>query len=132
MAMTDPIGDLITRIRNAQQRAKSKVSTPGSKLRERVLEVLKSEGYIRGYATVEHGDGRSEIEIELKYFDGAPVIREIARVSKPGRRVYSSAQGLPRVNNGLGVAIISTPKGVMADHTARDANVGGEILFTVF
>ena len=132
MAMTDPIGDLITRIRNAQQRAKSKVSTPGSKLRERVLEVLKSEGYIRGYATVEHGDGRSEIEIELKYFDGAPVIREIARVSKPGRRVYSSAQGLPRVNNGLGVAIISTPKGVMADHAARDANVGGEILFTVF
>ena len=132
MAMTDPIGDLITRIRNAQQRAKSKVSTPGSKLRERVLEVLKTEGYIRGYATVEHGDGRSEIEIELKYFDGAPVIREIARVSKPGRRVYSSAQGLPRINNGLGVAIISTPKGVMADHAARDANVGGEILFTVF
>jgi small subunit ribosomal protein S8 len=132
MAMTDPIGDLITRIRNAQQRAKPKVSTPASKLRERVLEVLKSEGYIRGYATVEHGDGRSEIEIELKYFDGAPVIREIARVSKPGRRVYSSAQGLPRINNGLGVAIISTPKGVMADHTARDANVGGEILFTVF
>jgi small subunit ribosomal protein S8 len=132
MAMTDPIGDLITRIRNAQQRAKPKVSTPASKLRERVLEVLKSEGYIRGYATVEHGDGRSEIEIELKYFDGAPVIREIARVSKPGRRVYSSAQGLPRINNGLGVAIISTPKGVMADHAARDANVGGEILFTVF
>ena len=132
MAMTDPIGDLITRIRNAQQRAKSKVSTPASKLRERVLEVLKTEGYIRGYATVEHGDGRSEIEIELKYFDGAPVIREIARVSKPGRRVYSSAQGLPRINNGLGVAIISTPKGVMADHAARDANVGGEILFTVF
>jgi small subunit ribosomal protein S8 len=132
MAMTDPIGDLITRIRNAQQRAKPKVSTPASKLRERVLEVLKTEGYIRGYATVEHGDGRSEIEIELKYFDGSPVIREIARVSKPGRRVYSSAQGLPRINNGLGVAIISTPKGVMADHAARDANVGGEILFTVF
>ena len=132
MSMTDPIGDLITRIRNAQQRAKPKVSTPGSKLRERVLEVLKTEGYIRGYATVEHGDGRSEIEIELKYFDGAPVIREIERVSKPGRRVYSSAQGLPRINNGLGVEIISTPKGVMADHAARDANVGGEILFTVF
>ena len=132
MAMTDPIGDMITRIRNAQQRAKPKVSTPASRLRERVLEVLKTEGYIRGYATVEHGDGRSEIEIELKYFDGAPVIREIARVSKPGRRVYSSAQGLPRINNGLGVAIISTPKGVMADHAARDANVGGEILFTVF
>ncbi|HEU5273259.1 MAG TPA: 30S ribosomal protein S8 [Xanthobacteraceae bacterium] len=132
MAMTDPIGDMITRIRNAQQRAKSKVSTPASKLRERVLEVLKTEGYIRGYATVAHSDGRSEIEIELKYFDGAPVIREIARVSKPGRRVYSSATGLPRINNGLGVAIISTPKGVMADHAARDANVGGEILCTVF
>jgi len=132
MSMTDPIGDLITRIRNAQQRAKSKVSTPGSKLRERILEVLKTEGYIRGYATVAHSDGRSEIEIELKYFDGAPVIREIARVSKPGRRVYSSANGLPRINNGLGVAIISTPKGVMADHAARDANVGGEILCTVF
>ena len=130
--MTDPIGDMITRIRNAQMRAKSKVSTPASKLRERVLEVLKSEGYIRGYATVAHSDGRSEIEIELKYFDGAPVIREIERASKPGRRVYSSAQGLPRINNGLGVAIISTPKGVMADHAARDANVGGEILFTVF
>jgi small subunit ribosomal protein S8 len=132
MAMTDPIGDLITRIRNAQQRAKSKVSTPASKLRERVLEVLKTEGYIRGYATVEHGDGRSEIEIELKYFDGAPVIREIARVSKPGRRVYASVRNLPRINNGLGVAVVSTPKGVMADHAARDANVGGEILFTVF
>jgi small subunit ribosomal protein S8 len=132
MPMTDPIGDMITRIRNAQQRAKSKVSTPASKLRERVLEVLKTEGYIRGYATVAHSDGRSEIEIELKYFDGAPVIREIARVSKPGRRVYSSANGLPRINNGLGVAIISTPKGVMADHAARDANVGGEILCTVF
>jgi small subunit ribosomal protein S8 len=132
MSMTDPIGDLITRIRNAQQRAKSKVSTPASKLRVRVLEVLKTEGYIRGYATVAHSDGRSEIEIELKYFDGAPVIREIARVSKPGRRVYASVRALPRVNNGLGVAIVSTPKGVMADHAARDANVGGEILCTVF
>jgi small subunit ribosomal protein S8 len=130
--MTDPIGDMITRIRNAQMRAKSKVSTPASKLRERVLEVLKSEGYIRGYATVAHSDGRSEIEIELKYFDGAPVIREIERVSKPGRRVYASVRALPRINNGLGVAIVSTPKGVMADHAARDANVGGEILCTVF
>jgi small subunit ribosomal protein S8 len=123
---------MITRIRNAQQRAKPKVSTPGSKLRERVLEVLKTEGYIRGYATLAHSDGRSEIEIELKYFDGAPVIREIARVSKPGRRVYASVRALPRINNGLGVAIVSTPKGVMADHAARDANVGGEILCTVF
>jgi len=132
MSMTDPIGDLITRIRNAQQRAKSKVSTPASKLRERVLEVLKTEGYIRGYATVAHSDGRSEIEIELKYFDGAPVIREISRVSKPGRRVFASVKALPRIHNGLGVAILSTPKGVMADHEARDANVGGEILCTVF
>jgi small subunit ribosomal protein S8 len=132
MAVNDPIGDMITRIRNAQQRSKSKVSTPGSRLRESVLEVLKTEGYIRGYATVAHDDGRSELEIELKYFDGAPVIREISRVSKPGRRVYASVKALPRVNNGLGVAIVSTPKGVMADHAARDANVGGEILCTVF
>ena len=132
MQMNDPIGDLIARINNAQMRKKPKVSTPGSRLRVSVLDVLKSEGYIRGYTSVEHASGRSELEIELKYFDGAPVIREIARVSKPGRRVYSSAQTLPRVNNGLGVAIISTPKGVMADHAARDANVGGEILFTVF
>jgi small subunit ribosomal protein S8 len=131
MAVNDPISDLITRIRNAQQRAKSKVSTPGSHLRERVLEVLKSEGYIRGYASVEK-EGRSEIEIELKYFEGAPVIREIERVSKPGRRVYASVKNLPRVNNGLGVAVLSTPKGVRADHDARDANVGGEVLFTVF
>ena len=132
MAVNDPIGDMITRIRNAQMRNKSKVSTPGSKLRERVLEVLKSEGYIRGYTTVEHAGGRSELEIELKYFDGEPVIREIARVSKPGRRVYVSVKALPRINNGLGVAVVSTPKGVMADHAARDANVGGEVLFTVF
>jgi small subunit ribosomal protein S8 len=132
MAVNDPIGDMITRIRNAQMRNKSKVTSPGSKLRERVLEVLKSEGYIRGYTTVEHAGGRSELEIELKYFDGEPVIREIARVSKPGRRVYVSVKALPRINNGLGVAVVSTPKGVMADHAAREANVGGEVLFTVF
>ena len=131
MAMNDPIGDLLSRIRNAQMRNKSKVSSPNSKLRESVLEVLKVEGYIRGYAVVEK-DGCSEIEIELKYFDGEPVIREIERVSKPGRRVYTSVRNLPRINNGLGVAIVSTPKGVMADHDARDANVGGEILCTVF
>jgi small subunit ribosomal protein S8 len=105
---------------------------PGSKQRERVLEVLKAEGYIRGYAAVAHASGRNEIEVELKYFDGTPVIREIERVSKPGRRVYASVKNLPRINNGLGVAILSTPKGVMADHAARDANVGGEILCTVF
>jgi len=97
-----------------------------------VLDVLKSEGYIRGYATVEFDNGRTEFEIELKYFDGEPVIRDIARVSKPGRRVYASVKTLPRVNNGLGVAILSTPKGVMADHDAREHNVGGEILCTVF
>jgi small subunit ribosomal protein S8 len=131
MSLNDPLGDMITRIRNAAERNKSKVSTPGSKFRASVLEVLKSEGYIRGYSSTEK-NGRTEFDIELKYFDGEPVIREISRVSKPGRRVYVSVDGLPRVNNGLGVAIISTPKGVMADHAARDANVGGEILFTVF
>jgi small subunit ribosomal protein S8 len=132
MALNDPLGDMIARIHNAQMRNKSKVSTPASRLRVSVLDVLKSEGYIRGYASVEHASGRSELEIELKYFDGAPVIREISRVSKPGRRVYVSVRNLPRINNGLGVAIVSTPKGVMADHAARDANVGGEILCTVF
>ncbi len=131
MSMNDPLGDLLARIRNAQMRNKSKVTSPNSKLRERVLEVLKSEGYIRGYAVVER-EGRSELEVELKYFDGEPVIRELERISKPGRRVYTSVRNLPRVNNGLGVAVVSTPKGVMADHDARDANVGGEILFTVF
>ena len=131
MPMNDPLGDLLARIRNAQMRNKSKVSSPNSRLRESVLGVLKNEGYIRGYTVVER-DGRSEIEIELKYFDGEPVIREIERVSKPGRRVYTSVRNMPRINNGLGVAVVSTPKGVMADHEARDANVGGEILFTVF
>jgi small subunit ribosomal protein S8 len=132
MAVNDPIGDMIARIRNAQMRAKSKVSMPSSKQRERVAEVLKTEGFIRGYASVAHASGRNELEIELKYFDGAPVIREIERISKPGRRVYASVKALPRVNNGLGIAILSTPKGVMADHDARDANVGGEIICTVF
>jgi small subunit ribosomal protein S8 len=132
MAVNDPIGDMIARIRNAQMRNKGKVSMPGSKLRERVLEVLKSEGFIRGYAAVAHASGRSELEIELKYFEGEPVIREIERISKPGRRVYASVKNLPRINNGLGVAILSTPKGVMADHAARDANVGGEVICTVF
>jgi small subunit ribosomal protein S8 len=131
MSMNDPLGDLLTRIRNAQMRNKPKVLSPNSRLRESVLGVLKNEGYIRGYTVVER-DGRAEIEIELKYFDGEPVIREIERVSKPGRRVYTSVRNMPRINNGLGVTIVSTPKGVMADHEARDANVGGEILCTVF
>jgi small subunit ribosomal protein S8 len=132
MTMIDPLGDLISRIRNAQMRQKERVSSPGSRLRARVLDVLKNEGYIRGYSTTEHKNGRTEFEIELKYFDGTPVIREIARVSKPGRRVYASVRTLPQIHNGLGVAILSTPKGVMADHEAREQNVGGEILCTVF
>ena len=132
MTMTDPLGDMITRIRNAQLRKKSKVSTPASKLRGNLLDVLKSEGYIRGYAKVDFDGGKSEFEIELKYFDGQPVIREISRVSKPGRRVYTSVGNIPRVANGLGITILSTPKGVMADHSAREANVGGEVLCKVF
>ena len=131
MTMTDPLGDMLTRIRNAQLRKKAKVSTPGSKIRQRVLDVLQSEGYIRGYSTIEQ-DGRSEFEIELKYYDGEPVIREIERVSKPGRRVYASVKNLPRVANGLGVSILSTPKGVMADHEAKSQNLGGEVLCRVF
>ena len=132
MTMTDPLGDMLTRIRNAQMRKKSKVSTPGSSLRKRVLEVLQAEGYIRGYAMVDFDGGQSEFEIELKYYDGEPVIREIERVSKPGRRVYASVRNLPRVMDGLGVSILSTPKGVMSDSAARDQNVGGEVLCRVF
>jgi len=132
MSLNDPLSDLIARIANAQQRKKPKVSSPGSRLRVSVLDVLKNEGFIRGYSSTEHKDGRSELEIELKYFDGQPVIREISRVSKPGRRVYVAVRNLPRINNGLGISILSTPKGVMADHDARDANVGGEVLCTVF
>jgi small subunit ribosomal protein S8 len=132
MSMVDPLGDMLTRIRNAQMRRKNMVTTPGSTLRARVLDVLKTEGYIRDYSTTSFEAGRTEFSIELKYFDGSPVIREIARVSKPGRRVYSSVGNLPRVSNGLGIAIVSTPKGVMADHDAREQNVGGEVLCTVF
>ncbi len=131
MAINDPLGDMLTRIRNGQMRRMSRVSTPGSKLRERVLDVLQAEGYIRGYSTTEHGNGRTEFDIELKYFDGQPVIREISRVSKPGRRVYASVATMPRVANGLGITILSTPKGVMADHQARENNVGGEVLCQV-
>jgi small subunit ribosomal protein S8 len=132
MTMSDPLGDMITRIRNAQMRKNAKVTTPGSRLRQNVLDVLKAEGYIRGYSTVDFENGRSEFEIELKYFDGQPVIREIERVSRPGRRVYASVKNIPRVMNGLGVSIISTPKGVMSDAEARDQNVGGEVLCRVF
>ncbi len=131
MLLTDPLGDMLTRIRNAQMRNKSKVSTPASSLRQNVLDVLQSEGYIRGYSAIEQ-DGRSEFELELKYYDGAPVIREIQRVSRPGRRVYTSVDSIPRVMNGLGVSILSTPKGVMSDSDAREQNVGGEVLCQVF
>ena len=132
MSVIDPIGDMLARIRNAQERGKSKVTTPASRLRENVLGVLQNEGFIRGFATVQLGEGKAEIEIELKYFDGAPVIREIQRVSKPGRRVYASVQTLPTVYNGLGISILSTPKGVMSDADARAQNVGGEVICTVF
>jgi small subunit ribosomal protein S8 len=132
MTMSDPLGDMLTRIRNAQMRKSSKVSTPGSQLRRHVLDVLQTEGYIRGYSTTDFENGRSEFEIELKYFDGEPVIRDIERVSRPGRRVYASVKNIPRVNNGLGVSILSTPKGVMSDAEARDQNVGGEVLCRVF
>jgi len=131
MTMTDPLGDMLTRIRNAQMRKKSKVSTPSSRLRGNVLDVLQAEGYIRGYSTVEM-NGQAEFEIELKYYDGEPVIRDIERISKPGRRVYASVRNLPRVMNGLGVSILSTPQGVMSDNEARDKNIGGEVLCRVF
>ena len=130
--INDPLGDMLTRIRNAQMRRRGTVSTPGSKLRGRVLEVLKSEGYIRDYSHTDFGNGRSEYSIELKYYDGQPVIRSIQRVSKPGRRVYSSVSTMPRVADGLGITILSTPQGVMADHEAREKNVGGEVLCKVF
>ena len=130
MNISDPLGDMLTRIRNAQMRGKSVVTTPASKLRVRVLEVLQSEGFIRGFAEVEK-DGKKNIDIELKYYDGSPVISEIRRVSKPGRRVYSSVKDLPLVQNGLGISILSTPKGVMSDNAARTENVGGEILCRV-
>jgi len=132
MSVNDPLGDMLTRIRNAIGRKKTTVSTPASRLRARVLDVMKAEGYIRDYAQVDYDNGKSELEIQLKYFEGAPVIREIARVSKPGRRVYVSVKSIPHVANGLGIAILSTPKGVMADHEAREKNVGGEILCQIF
>ena len=132
MSMTDPLGDMLTRIRNGLMRGKSKVSTPASTLRMRVLDVLQAEGYIRGYTKVDFDNGKSELEIELKYYEGAPVIRTIDRVSKPGRRVYASVKNIPNVSNGLGISILSTPKGVMSDHEAREQNVGGEVLCQVF
>ena len=130
--VNDPIGDLLARIRNAAMRKRSKVLTPASRMRERVLEVLQSEGYIRGYSVVQQPGAFPQFEVELKYFDGQPVIAEISRVSKPGRRVYSSIGDLKPVKNGLGISILSTSKGVMSDTAARDANVGGEVLCRVY
>ena len=131
MAMTDPLGDLLTRIRNGQQARKDSVLTPASKLRTRVLDVLQREGYIRGYSEEELA-GQKGIRIELKYFEGQPAIKHVARVSKPGRRVYSGSQELPRIMNGLGITIVSTPRGVLSDAEAREQNVGGEVLAEVF
>ena len=132
MAMSDPIGDMLTRIRNGQRARKSAITTPASKLRTRVLDVLEREGFIRGYDQYEVRPGISQVRVELKYHEGEPVIREINRVSRPGRRVYSKIGDLPKVYNGLGISIISTPRGVLSDSEARDANVGGEILCRVF
>ena len=131
MAFTDPLGDMLTRIRNGQRAKKDSVMTPASKLRANVLEVLKREGYIRGFQD-ELLAGHAGIRIELKYFEGQPAIKHVARVSKPGRRVYSGSGELPVIRNGLGIVIVSTPKGVLSDAEARDQNVGGEVLAEVF
>jgi len=132
MSFSDPLGDMLTRIRNGQRAHKGMVSSPASKLRERVLDVLQREGYIRGYTRMERNGSKPELEIELKYFEGEPVIQTIQRVSKPGRRIYSSVRDLPPYANGLGIHILSTPKGVLSDAEARQENVGGEILCRVF
>lgn len=132
MSMTDPIADMLTRIRNGLMAGKTVVSSPASKTRQRILDVLEREGYIRGYSRTEGDANKAELSIELKYMEGEPVIRTINRVSKPGRRVYSSVRDLPRVHNGLGISIVSTPKGVLSDAEARENNVGGEVLCTVF
>ncbi len=131
MAVTDPLGDLLTRIRNGQRAKKDSVLSPASKLRVRVLDVLQREGYIRGYSEEQMGPAKG-VRIELKYFEGQPAIKHIARVSKPGRRIYSGAQELPRVRNGLGITIVSTPRGVLSDAEAREQNAGGEVLAEVF
>ena len=132
MAVIDPIGDLLTRIRNGQLRGLQKIKSPNSRLRTRLLDVLQAEGFIRGYAEVEFKGGRKELEIELKYHEGRPVIRELKRVSTPGRRVYAGVADLKPHRNGLGLSIVSTPQGVMTDTSAREKNVGGEVLCQVF
>jgi small subunit ribosomal protein S8 len=132
MSMNDPLGDMLTRIRNAQLRGKSSVRTPASKLRAWVLDVLRDEGYIRGYESATSVAGHPELNIELKYASGEPAIRELSRISKPGRRVYAGVNEIPQIRNGLGISVVSTPKGVMTDANARAANVGGEVLCRVF
>lgn len=132
MLISDPIGDLLTRIRNGQMARLTAVHSPASKVRANLLEVLKREGYIRDYSVKKKENGISELNIELKYSEGQPVIKEIKRVSKPGRRVYSQIKDVPRVYNGLGISILSTPRGVLSDREAREANVGGEVLCRVF
>src|SRR6056297_354334 len=132
MSVNDPLDHMLTRIRKAQMRRRSTVRSPSSKLRLRVLEVLKDEGYIRGYEVIDKGDHKPEVEISLKYYDGEPVIRELNRISRPGRRSYSGVKDMPQVKNGLGLSIVSTPRGVMSDARARAENVGGEVLCQVF
>ncbi len=132
MSINDPLGDLLTRIRNGQSARLTTVDSPASKLRTGVLEVLKREGYIRNFTVAQNDNGSATVTVELKYLEGQPAIREIARISKPGRRVYSQVKGVPRVYNGLGISIISTPRGVLSDKEAREANVGGEVLCRVF
>lgn len=132
MSLSDPLGDMLTRIRNGQSAAKSSITSPASKLRANVLEVLKREGYIRGYSQKEVRPGISELTVELKYYEGRPVISEIQRVSKPGRRVYSGISDLPRIANGLGISILSTPRGILSDAEARSQHVGGEVLLQVY
>ena len=132
MSLSDPLGDMLTRIRNAQRARHTSCVAPASKLRANVLDVLKREGYIRGFDEEAEVNGSANLRIELKYHDGEPVIREITRISKPGRRVYSKIADLARYYNGLGISILSTPRGIMSDHEARAANVGGEVLCRVF
>jgi len=132
MSFSDPLGDMLTRIRNGQKAKKSSIISPASKLRANVLEVLMQEGYIRGYAREKVGEGIDQFKIELKYYENQPVIRNLDRVSKPGRRVYAKIKDLKPINNGLGIVVLSTPKGVLSDGKARELNVGGEVLCSVF
>ena len=132
MTFVDPVGDMITRIRNAQMRSLNKVEIPGSKFRAKILDVLKQEGYISDYKFFSEADNKGNLSVDLKYSNGLPVIKEIKRVSKPGRRIYARASSIPRSQNGLGLAIVATSKGIMTDNDARNKNVGGEIICRVF